>query len=289
MGKVLVIGRGPAGISASIYMQRGGLEVTVVAKDDGALSRAEKVENLYGLEKPLTGREVIQRGVAGARRLGVTFKEAEIVSLTRGASGRGFLAKTAGGEELSGDAVVLAAGVARSAPSVPGLSDFIGKGVSYCAMCDAIFYRGKTTAVLGAGEFAQHEADILSLTAKKVILLTHGQAAPVVDSRYEVHTAPVEAVTGDTRVRGVRLSDGSDVAIDGLFLAWGTAGSTDLARRLGAVVEDTHICVDAHMATNVPGLYAAGDCTGGLLQIVKAAHDGAGSGLSILKYLRSTP
>ena len=96
-------------------------------------------------------------------------------------------------------------------------------------------------AVLGAGEFAQHEADILSLTAKKVILLTHGQAAPVVDSRYEVHTAPVEAVTGDTKVSGVRFSDGNNVAIDGLFLAWGTAGSTDLARRLGAVVEDTHI------------------------------------------------
>jgi len=103
MGKVLVIGRGPAGISASIYMQRGGLEVTVVAKDDGALSRAEKVENLYGLEKPLTGREAIPRGIAGVRRLGVTFKEAEIVSLTRGASGRGFLAKTAGGEKRVAD------------------------------------------------------------------------------------------------------------------------------------------------------------------------------------------
>lgn len=287
MGKVLVIGRGPAGISASIYMQRGGLEVTVVAKDDGALSRAEKVENLYGLEKPLTGREVIQRGVAGARRLGVTFKEAEIVSLTRGASGRGFLAKTAGGEELSGDAVVLAAGVARSAPSVPGLSDFIGKGVSYCAMCDAIFYRGKTTAVLGAGEFAQHEADILSLVVGKVVLLTNGLPSPENEGRYEIHTTPLQAVTGDTRVRHVQLTDGSELAVDGLFLAWGTAGSTDLARRIGAIIKDNHICVDEHMATNVPGLYAAGDCTGGLLQIVKAAHDGAVAGLSIIKYLHS--
>ena len=235
----------------------------------------------------MSGSEIIRRGIAGAKRLGVNFREAEVVALT--IEEKGFSAKTAVGEMLTADAVVLAAGASRSAPPIPGLKDFPGRGVSYCAVCDGVFYRGKTVAVLGAGEFAQHEADILSLTAKKVILLTHGQAAPVVDSRYEVHTAPVEAVTGDTKVSGVRLSDGNNVAIDGLFLAWGTAGSTDLARRLGAVIEDTHICVDAHMATNVPGLYAAGDCTGGLLQIVKAAHDGAVAGLSILKYLRSTP
>ena len=287
MRKVLVIGRGPAGISASLYIRRGGFEVTVAAKDDGALARAEKVENFYGQAEPVSGSEIIRRGIAGAKRLGVNFREAEVVALT--IEEKGFSAKTAVGEMLTADAVVLAAGASRSAPPIPGLKDFPGRGVSYCAVCDGVFYREKTVAVLGAGEFAQHEADILSLTAKKVILLTHGQAAPVVDSRYEVHTAPVEAVTGDTKVSGVRLSDGSNVAIDGLFLAWGTAGSIDLARRLGAVVEDTHICVDAHMATNVPGLYAAGDCTGGLLQIVKAAHDGAVAGLSILKYLRSTP
>lgn len=287
MRKVLVIGRGPAGISASLYIRRGGVEVTVAAKDDGALARAEKVENFYGQAEPVSGSEIIHRGIAGAKRLGVNFREAEVVALT--IEEKGFSAQTAVGEMLTADAVVLAAGASRSAPPIPGLKDFPGRGVSYCAVCDGVFYRGKTVAVLGAGEFAQHEADILSLTAKKVILLTHGQAAPVVDSRYEVHTAPVEAVTGDTKVSGVRLSDGNNVAIDGLFLAWGTAGSTDLARRLGAVVEDTHICVDAHMATNVPGLYAAGDCTGGLLQIVKAAHDGAVAGLSILKYLRSTP
>ena len=285
MRKVLVIGRGPAGISASLYIRRGGFEVTVAAKDDGALARAEKVENFYGQAEPVSGAEIIRRGIAGAKRLGVNFREAEVVALT--IEEKGFSAKTAVGEMLTADAVVLAAGASRSAPPIPGLKDFPGRGVSYCAVCDGVFYRGKTVAVLGAGEFAQHEADILSLTAKKVILLTHGQAAPVVDSRYEVHTAPVEAVTGDTKVSGVRLSDGNNVAIDGLFLAWGTAGSTDLARRLGAVIEDTHICVDAHMATNVPGLYAAGDCTGGLLQIVKAAHDGAVAGLSILKYLRS--
>ena len=283
MRKVLVIGRGPAGISASLYIRRGGFEVTVAAKDDGALARAEKVENFYGQAEPVSGSEIIRRGIAGAKRLGVNFREAEVVALT--IEEKGFSAKTAVGEMLTADA----AGASRSAPPIPGLKDFPGRGVSYCAVCDGVFYREKTVAVLGAGEFAQHEADILSLTAKKVILLTHGQAAPVVDSRYEVHTAPVEAVTGDTKVSGVRFSDGNNVAIDGLFLAWGTAGSTDLARRLGAVVEDTHICVDAHMATNVPGLYAAGDCTGGLLQIVKAAHDGAVAGLSILKYLRSTP
>lgn len=287
MRKVLIIGRGPAGITASLYTRRGGFDVTVVAKDDGALTRAEKVENFYGQPEALSGPALIQAGVAGAKRLGVKFHDGEVVGLT--AEADGFHAKIADGDTLTADAVVLAAGVSRSAPAIPGLKEFVGRGVSYCAMCDAIFYRGKTVAVLGAGEFAQHEADILSLVAKKVILLTHGQPAPEVDPRYEVHEAKVEAVTGDGRVGSVRLADGSDVAVEGIFLAWGTAGSTDLARRIGAIVEDTHICVDAHMATNVPGLYAAGDCTGGLLQIAKAVHDGTVAGLSILKYLRPKP
>ena len=286
MRKALVIGRGPAGISSALYIRRGGFDVTVVAKDDGALARAARVENFYGQEEPVTGAELIQRGVAGAKHLGVQFLSAEVVGLTPALAEDGFFAVTAEGNTLSADAVVLAAGVSRTEPPIPGLKEFAGRGVSYCAMCDAFFYRGKTAAVLGAGEFAQHEAEILSSTAKQVIVLTDGQRLTASAPQYEVYEAKVAAIKGDKKVRSVQFIDGRDVPIDGLFVAYGTAGSTDLARRLGAIIENTHIKVDEHMATNVPGLYAAGDCTGGLLQIVKAAHDGTVAGLSVLRYLR---
>lgn len=119
------------------------------------------------------------------------------------------------------------------------------------------------------------------------MLLTNGQDLTVtVPPTIEVHTEKLAAVTGDERVAGVKFIDGTNSAVDGVFMAIGTAGSTDIARKIGAMLEGNNIKVDDNMATNVPGLYAAGDCTGGLLQIAKAVHEGAVAGLAVVKYLR---
>jgi thioredoxin reductase (NADPH) len=293
MARILIIGSGPAGVSAAVYARRGGLDVTVLTKGTGALARAERIENYYGLPEPVSGEALNQQGIDGARRLGVEFVQTEVVSVGMDDAWKHFIVSTTGGN-YDGDAVVLAAGASRLVPSLPGVRELEGHGVSYCAVCDAFFYRKKTVAVVGSGAYALHEAEVLLPHAAKVYVLTDGRE-PEVDfpASFEVVTdrlASLESTTdagSPARVRAVTFADGHSLPLDGLFVALGTAGSTELARKIGAQIQENRVCVDAAtMATNVPGLYAAGDCTGGLLQVVKAAYEGALAGLSAVKYVR---
>ena len=285
MAKVVIIGSGPAGVSAALYTARAGIDTTVLTRGPGALARAEGIENYYGVPGPVSGAELERRGIEGAKAVGVQFVEAEAVGLT-------FTDKLTV-ETLSGDypadAVILATGASRAAPPIPGLKALEGHGVGYCATCDAFFYRGKDVAVLGSGEYALHEASALLPLAKSVTLLTGG--APLTAEfppEIALCTEKVEAILGEEagKVTGVRLADGRELPLDGVFVALGVAGSTALARKMGAEVDGNRIVVDEHMMTTVPGLFAAGDCTGGLLQVAKAVYEGAMAGNEAAKALR---
>ena len=288
---ILIIGSGPAGISAALYAKRAGADVMVISRGSGALAKAERIENYYGLAEPVSGAELEANGIAGAKRLGVKFVEGEVVGLAMNDDFTGLVVQTAK-EKFEAGAVILAAGSTRLAPKIPGLKEMEGKGVSYCAICDAFFYRGKVAAVLGEGEYALHEAEILLPHASKVMLFTNGKEPTVaIPDSIEVHKEKVSAVeaateNGTERVSGVMTEDGTFTPVNGLFVALGTAGSVDLARKIGAAVDNNRIVTDVEMATNVPGLYAAGDCNGGLLQVVKAAYEGAVAGLAAAKYVR---
>ncbi|OUQ37430.1 NAD(P)/FAD-dependent oxidoreductase [Faecalibacterium sp. An122] len=283
MANVVIIGSGPAGISAALYTARAGVDTTVLTKGPGSLARAEGIENYYGVPGSISGAELERRGIEGAKEVGVKFVEAEAVGLT-------FTDKLTV-ETLSGeypaDAVILATGASRTAPPVPGLKDLEGRGVSYCATCDAFFYRGKDVAVMGSGEYALHEASALLPLAKSVTLLTGGaELTAQFPPEITVRTEKVEAILGQGKVSGVRLAGGEELPLDGVFIALGVAGSTALARKMGAEVDGNKIVVDANMMTTIPGLFAAGDCTGGLLQVAKAVYEGAVAGNEAAKALR---
>ena len=139
-------------------------------------------------------------------------------------------------------------------------------------------------AVIGAGAYAQHEVQILLPHAARVTLLTNGTAPEVsFPPAVTVDTRRLLRVEGERRVERVVFADETPLDVDGIFLAVGVAGSTALAQKLGVRLDGSSIAVDAHMATNVPHVYAAGDCTGGLLQIAKAVYEGAQAGLSAVK------
>lgn len=284
MPDLVIVGSGPAGVSAALYAARAGVRTTVLTKGPGALDRAELIQNYYGFSEPISGAELERRGIEGAKALGVNFVTAEAVGLTY--TDRLTVETLAG--EFPADAVILATGASRAAPKIPGLVGLEGHGVSYCATCDAFFYRGKDVAVLGNGEYALHEVQALLPVVKSVTLLTNGSPLTAqFPPEVAVHPEKIDAILGEERVTGVQLNGGGIVELSGVFVALGVAGSTALARKLGAEVDGNRIVVDPRtMQTTLPGLYAAGDCTGGLLQVAKAVYEGALAGTEAAKALR---
>jgi len=283
MSDVIIIGTGPAGISASLYTKRAGLKTTVIGKDYGALQKTDQIDNYYGFAETITGTELLKNGLQQAERLGVELVTAEVLGLDYDTQ---FTVKTSQGD-YSAPGLVLATGAQRTAPRIPGLAEYEGKGVSYCAVCDSYFYRGKDVAVLGCCDYALHEAMELLPIVSSVTIVTNGETPGVaIPNDIKVITTPIQEFAGEDTINRVVFQDGSQISVAGIFIAVGVAGSSDLARKIGAQTQGNKIMVDDAMATNIPGFYAAGDCTGGMLQIAKAVYEGAQAGTQLVKYLR---
>jgi len=283
MSRLIVIGKGPAGISCALYTARAGIETTIIGNDIGSLAKAEKIENYYGFAEPISGAELSANGIAQAKRLGVEIISEEVVGL--GYDGA-FSVKTQNGEYRA-ESVVIATGSPRKTPRIKGIEEFEGRGVSYCAVCDGFFYRGKSVCVLGSGKYAISEARELLPIVGSVTILTNGEElAGEPPEGVEVIKRAVSELRGGERLESILFKDGSEIKTDGLFVAYGTAGSADLARKLGVFTEGNKIIVNEDMETNIPGLFAAGDCTGGMAQVAKAVYEGARAGMSAIKYLR---
>ena len=283
MSNIVIIGSGPAGVSAALYAARAGVQTTVLTKGPRRTGPGRAHPELLRLCRTHHRCRAGTPGHRGCQGRGVEFVTTEAVGLTYTDK---LTVETLAGD-FPADAVILATGASRAAPRIPGLAGLEGHGVSYCATCDAFFYRGRDVAVLGSGEYALHEVQALLPVAHSVTLLTNG--APLTAQfppEVAVQTEVVEAILGEERVTGVQLKDGGTLEVSGVFVALGVAGSTALARKLGAEVNGSRIVVDDHMQTSLPGLYAAGDCTGGLLQVAKAVYEGAVAGTEAAKALR---
>ncbi len=283
MKQVTVIGGGPAGVSAALYTLGAGLPTRILYRDGGALGRATSIENFYGFPEGISGGELFRRGLAAARRLGAELIEAEVTAVTF--LGEGYRI-SAGGKEYLTDGLVLATGAERRLPPIPGADALLGAGVSTCAVCDSFAARGKRVAVVGAGEYALAEAEHLSGVAAEVLLLTNGEEAPKA-CPYPVHTERIAAILGEGLVSGVRLESGAHLDCKMVFLASGVASAGRLAASLGLATEGGRIATDGDGRTALPNLFAAGDCTGGFLQVATAVAEGARAGAALAASLRS--
>lgn len=184
--------------------------------------------------------------------------------------------------------VILATGKERLTPKIKGIKEFEGKGISYCAVCDAFFYRNKNVAVLGSGNYAIHEAKQLMQVAKSVVLLTNGDKR--IENRdidIDVNEKNIKEIRGSNKVEEIQFLDDTTLTLSGIFIAVGTATSTDLAKKIGAIIQNNNIKVNEEMQTSVEGLYACGDCTGGLLQISKAIYEGTKAGLTVIDNVKN--
>lgn len=271
----------PHGISAAIYAKRRKLSVLVISKGNGALAKTDKIENYYGFARAISGQELYENGLAQAKNLEIELLEDEVVSVQLEEK---YEVETVN-SHYQAKSVILATGTNRMVPPIKGIKEFEGKGVSYCAVCDAFFYKNKEVAVLGNGNYAIHEMEQLKPVAKEVTILTNGE--PIVENRnigdIKIENKKIREFRGDSKIQEIEFEDNTIKPVQGIFVALGTASSSDLARKIGARIENNRIVVNENMETTVPGLFACGDCTGGLLQISKAVYEGAVAGLAVLK------
>lgn len=281
---VIIIGGGPAGVSAALYASRGGLSVAVLTDGLSALRKAESIQNFYGTGE-VSGDKLYLAGVEQARAVGASVIEGQATFASF--DGNEFRVDSPK-QTLKSKRLVIATGAERKTARFSGLKELDGKGVSYCAVCDAFFYRKKKVGVLGAGEFAEHEYNALKSVAGEVVLLTDGAEPSFTADNIDKRKIK-RVVEKGGRVGGVEFEDGGTLELAGLFVALGVLGSNALCKALGVFTEsDGSIKVDANGMTNIKGLYAAGDCTLGIKQVAKAVADGMKVGLSIIADLRGT-
>lgn len=284
MSNLIIIGGGPAGVSAALYTVRAGLDTTIIKNGIGALEKAHSIENYYGFALPVCGEALVTSGIEQARRIGAKIIDGEVISI---GFDKKFVVKTTS-NSFTADYVLLATGSPRSAPLIAGLSENEGKGVSYCAVCDAFFHKGKHVAVLGESEYALNEIYELLPIAGSITMLTNGKTPQIqIPNSVQLDTRQIEKI--EQHEKGglkIKFENGSILNVSALFVACGVAGSAELAKKIGVITNGNKIVVDATMKTNINGLYAAGDCIGGMLQINKATYDGAIAGTAIIRDAR---
>ncbi len=277
----IIIGKGPAGISSALYIKRAGFNCLVIGKDGGNLVKNELIQNYYGIEE-ISGEELLLKGIKQIEKLGVEVITDEVIEIEYNNS---FTVKTIN-NIYNSKTIILATGNTRKTLNINGIKEFEGKGISYCAVCDGFFYKNKEVAVIGNGEYAINEVKHLLPIVKKVTLLTNGKELKNKNSEINIDTREIKQFLGETRLQEIEFKDNEKLKVDGVFIAIGTATSTDLAQKLGVLIKENKIAVNDKMQTNINGLYAAGDCIGGLLQISKAVYEGAKAGLSVVEYLK---
>lgn len=281
---VIIVGAGPAGISASLYTQRANLKTLIIYQENSALDKAKKIQNYYGFEEGISGKELFEKGIKQAQNLGVELVKDEIVKIEK--KEEIFLVNSIK-EDYKSKVVILATGNKKTRPNIKGIEEFEGKGISYCAICDGFFYKNKNVAVVGSGNYAILETMELIGVAKNITILTNGKELPEYRAEnVDLNSKEIKQIQGDKKVEEIEFKDNSKLKVDGIFIAEGVAGSTDFAQKLGAMTNKNNILVNENMQTTIKGLYACGDCTGGLLQVSKAVYEGAKAGIEIINYLR---
>ncbi len=296
---LVIVGAGPAGLTAAIYAARRDLSTLVVEKAlvGGQMHLTTEIGNWPGVQLT-SGADLSAAMEEHVRSLGVDVLFADVTGIAATQDGNELVV---GDRRITCAAVILATGGAHRKLGVAGEGRLAGRGVSYCATCDAPFFRGKTVAVVGGGNTAIEDALYLSELCKKVYLIHRrdtfrAEARRVAELQRRgvepVINSVVEEITGEGMVSGIRVEDvntgkKTDISVDGVFVSIGNEPASGLARKAGVALDERgYAIVDAKMATNVPGVFAAGDITGGVLQIATAVGDGCRAALAAYDYVK---
>jgi thioredoxin reductase (NADPH) len=293
---LIIIGGGPAGLTAAIYAARYKLNLLLISKDVGGLAAvAHKVCNFPSYVE-ITGFELSQKILKQVQELNVQIVFDEVTKIEK--SENGFLISTSE-ENYKTKKIIFAGGTTRNRLNVPGEGKLVGRGVSYCATCDATFFKEKTVAVIGGSDASLTAALLLSEYSKKVYIIHRSESffraepfwVELVKKNkkiFPIFSEEIKEITGKDKVEGVKLKSGEILPLEGIFIEIGSSPKIDFLKSLNLKLsEKGFIITDKEQKTNVSGFFAAGDITNNTLkQIVTAAGEGATAAFSVYNEIK---
>ncbi len=292
MKDLIIIGTGPAGLSAAIYAARYKMNTLTIGKlHGGTITEAHLVENYPGVGE-ITGTELGQKMMVQAKDLGAEVAADSVQKITKG--NKRFIIHTEN-NKYETKRVLLAMGAERTKLHIKGEDEFLGKGVAYCATCDGPFFKGKIVAIVGGANAAVTAAVYMADIAKKVYLIYRGDKLKAEPAWMEqlnkkknieiIYKANVREVAGSSKVESVKLDNGKSIELDGIFIEIGSTPNKALINDLDLKTDEKgYIKVDSEMKTSAKGVWAAGDITTGnfkFRQVVTAVAEGALAAYSV--------
>lgn len=299
---LIIIGGGPAGLSAAIYGSRAALKTTLVERGmpGGQAATTEIIENYPGFPQGVGGPELMMSMHEQALKFGIEYTGAEVLSLSK--QGPEVVVHTDSGD-LRAKAIIISTGTQQSLLGIPGEAEFRGRGVSFCATCDGAFFTGKKVAVIGGGDAAVEEALFLTKLVDKVYLIHRRdrlRATKILQDRALqndkiefIWNAAPESILGNDKVEAILLKDvitgqSKSIAVDGVFIYIGMFPNTNFLQGFLELNNKGSIIINQKMETSVPGVFAAGDvCQKSLRQVVTAVSDGATAAVEAEKYIET--
>jgi thioredoxin reductase (NADPH) len=298
---VIIIGGGPAGLTAGIYTSRHGLKTLLLEgrKIGGRALDAHWIENFPGFPQGLSGPQLMEQFISQAKKFGVQFSEETVIGVNNVDEVYKMVSTRSGFHQTK--SVIIASGIQKKQLSIPGEMKFKGKGVSYCAICDGPFFKDKKVAVVGSGSEALTESLHLADVASKVYLIP-GRRGYSLNSQQHIDSVKkhkniemidgvdVSEICGNDIVTNVKLKGGKldRLDVDGIFVLFEHVSTSEIIHDAGVSIDGSGcILVDNRQQTNISGIFAAGDCCCAGTQIITAAGDGGKAALSALRYLKS--
>lgn len=294
---VVIVGAGPAGIQAAIHAARRKTRTLLLGRIENSALYPAHVENYACVDGVKDGRELLETGLAQAVRFGAELLREDLLKISQQEEDSLFAVETESGGQLLCRTLILAMGTAKTKLGVPGESEFLGRGVSYCVDCDANFFRGATVLVVGSHSAAADGALTLLDYAAKVYLAA-AELKVSDELLRRLNESKVELLPGrkvkeirgsEAGVQEVVLDNGEAVKTDGVFIELGAKGALQLAAQIGVQMDMElfkYIDVNRKQETNIPGVYAAGDITGPPYQMAKAVGEGCVAGMEAAQFAR---
>jgi thioredoxin reductase (NADPH) len=289
---VVIVGAGPAGISAGIYTARAKLKTLIIGRIlESKLSMSHTIHNYFGFQDGIGAGQLLRNGAQQAKKMGAQIIDGEIVDVKR--KNKEFKLKDAKNKKYQAKSIILAMGSKTDALGIQNENELINRGVHYCAICDGPLYKNKSICVIGNGNHAAEEAIELRAYSKDITLVSQkGRFNISKELAKEIKKQKIKMVDGEivkfvgkNKLEKVMMKD-KEVKCDAAFIAPGTASSATIARKLGIEIKDNRIVINEKGETDLQGVFAAGESTGNNKQIAICVGEGCNAALSAIKYLR---